>query len=277
MRAAGYRTGMFGHYIPHAGTIGMNKPAAWDEWYALVSGGNYEYTLNVNGQWLEYGPRGRDHFTDRLAAEAMRFMAVNRDNPFFLVYAPLAPDDPGRPPARHANLFPEYEPPRPPNFREPDVSRKPHWVRFAKADAAPVAGSDAQQLEQWRSLQAVDEAVQEISETVDRLGLTDNTMVLFMSDNGLQRGEHWWGSKFTSYEEAIRVPMIMRYPQRFPLPRVEGSIVLNIDVAPTIAEAAGADATAVDGESLFGSARGTGCSTRSLLDRELHALLRQAE
>ena len=125
-------------------------------------------------------------------------MRQNRDSPFLLVVAPLAPHDPAVPAPRHAASFPDFEPPRPPNWREPDVSKKPAWIRFAQASAPVTPQTDALQKPQMQSLLAIDEAVAKLSDTLDEHGLTDRTLLIYLSDNGLHRDEHWWGSKFTS-------------------------------------------------------------------------------
>ena len=254
MKAAGYTTGLFGKYLNGAHVLGEYKPAAWDEWQIFVDGGgNYlDYTLNVDGRWVLQGSDESDYSTDRLAAETARFIRAHRDEPFFVMYAPLAPHEPLTPASRHLGAAAGLSPWRPPSFREPDVLLKPNWVRFMKANDLPTVGAvDRLRQGQVELLLAVDDAVAMLSATLDRLGLTDNTVVLYLSDNGLHWGEHWWASKFSSYEEAIRIPFIMRYPRRYPLPRTSDALVLNIDVAPTLTELAGATRPPVNGRSVL--------------------------
>ena len=100
--------------------------------------------------------------------------------------------------------------------------------------------------ENWRqeleSLQAVDEAVARVVGTLERTGELDNTLIVFTSDNGYMHGEHRaQGEKVLLYEESIRVPLVMRGPG---IPRnwADPRPVANIDVVPTIVDAAGATA-----------------------------------
>src|SRR5437773_8908388 len=84
------------------------------------------------------------------------------------------------------------------------------------------------------------------------IGQSDNTLVIFTSDNGYSWGSHRWKPKQCPYEECIRVPMIMRYPDLVVgAPRTDDRIVLNIDFAPTIADLAGVvPDTLINGTSL---------------------------
>jgi N-acetylglucosamine-6-sulfatase len=261
LRNAGYRTALFGKYSNNVYVLGDYKPAAWDEWQVFTGDGdNYRgYELNLNGQIVQIGTSESDYSTDRMARETMRFMRDHADEPFFVMYAPYAPHAPDTPAQRHAGTFAGLPPARPPNFRPADVSLKPNWVKFSKffadPDPSPVDETRRHYLE---TLLAVDEAVGDISETLDQLGLTDNTLVIFLSDNGHHFGEQWWNAKFTSYEESIRVPFALRYPLRYPLPQIRDDLALNIDVAPTIAAATGVAAPPVNGQSLFGFLDGTG-------------------
>ena len=101
------------------------------------------------------------------------------------------------------------------------------------------------------TLLAVDEAVGNISTTLDQLGLTDNTLLIFLSDNGNHFGEQWWDGKFTSHEESVRIPLMLRYPRLYPVALSSGDLVANIDIAPTIAAATGLTPPPMNGVSLF--------------------------
>lgn len=260
LRGAGYRTALFGKYLNNVATLGAYKPAAWDEWQVFTGDGdNYRgYGLNSNGQIVQVGTAENDYSTDRMARETQRFLRDHADEPFFVLYSPYAPHAPYMAAQRHVGRFAALPPSRPPNFRPADVSLKPAWVQYMKGITSPDATALDQSLRSHlETLLAVDEAVGAISRTLDQLGLTDNTLVLFLSDNGLHFGEQWWGSKFTSYEESVRIPFALRYPARYPLPQDRDEIVLNVDVAPTIAAAAGVTPPAVNGMDLFALLDGT--------------------
>ncbi|MBZ4189896.1 sulfatase [Niabella sp. 3A5MI-3] len=82
-----------------------------------------------------------------------------------------------------------------------------------------------------------------ISKTLDYLdekGLSKNTLVIYMSDQGFYMGEHGWFDKRFMYEESFRTPMVMRFPGVLRPGRVISDYVMNIDLAPTFIEMAGA-------------------------------------
>ena len=108
-------------------------------------------------------------------------------------------------------------------------------------------------------------AVADVAALLDKLGLTDRTLVLYLSDNGLHLGEHWWGTKFDSYEEGIRVPLLLRYPVRYAIARSDMSMASNVDVAATIVDATGANAPALDGTSLMRTLDGVEAPRADLL------------
>jgi arylsulfatase A-like enzyme len=86
---------------------------------------------------------------------------------------------------------------------------------------------------------------------LERLGKLNNTVIIYISDNGFFWGEHRLQEKDRVYEPAIRVPFALRYPKLVPKGRVESRLVANIDIAPTIYDLAGLPIPVdVDGNSL---------------------------
>jgi len=79
-------------------------------------------------------------------------------------------------------------------------------------------------------------------ETLENEGLAEDTLVIFMGDNGFLFGEHGLIDKRCMYEPSIRVPMVVHCPSLTGNRHSLGQLVLNIDIAPTILEAAGAEA-----------------------------------
>jgi arylsulfatase A-like enzyme len=77
---------------------------------------------------------------------------------------------------------------------------------------------------------------------LDDLGVANDTMVIFTSDNGFYNGEHMLGDKRSAYDESLRIPFVVRYPKMLPKGKVRDEMVLNIDVAPTYLELAGVPA-----------------------------------
>ena len=133
------------------------------------------------------------------------------------------------------------------------MSDKPQVVADRRRlNAATEAGIEENWRQELESLQAVDDAVARVVGTLERSGELANTLIVFTSDNGYMHGEHRAkAEKVLLYEESIRVPLIMRgpgIPRAFRDPRP----VANIDIAPTILDAADAEAQRVmDGRSLL--------------------------
>lgn len=261
LQAAGYRTGIFGKYqLGPAWLI----PPGWDHWCVFSSYGLYDYGLVENGVQSSYGSAETDYSTDVLRDKALAFLedAAARGGPFFLVYTPIAPHAPVVPAARHQTVFAGLAPFRPPNLNEADVSDKP--THLAK-NLVSLTDIDAVRLGQLRMLQSVDEAVAALMQRLRELGLERDTLVVYYGDNGLFWGEHRLSGKEMPYEEAIRVPMLVRYPRLAPLPRSDGRlVVLNLDLPRTLAELAGATpGPHQDGRSLVSVLDGTAAGWRA--------------
>ena len=97
-------------------------------------------------------------------------------------------------------------------------------------------------------LAQTDDYVGELLDTIDELGLTENTIVIFTSDNGREGVPRSWGftgpwrgSMFSPYEGSLRVPFLIRWPGRIPPGQVSNDIVHQVDLLPTIAGIIGAE------------------------------------
>jgi arylsulfatase A-like enzyme len=86
---------------------------------------------------------------------------------------------------------------------------------------------------------AVDESVGRVLEVLDRTGLAADTLVVYTSDQGFFLGEHGWFDKRFMYDEALRMPLVMRFPGRIKAGSVAGEMTSNLDFAPTFLDAAG--------------------------------------
>jgi arylsulfatase A-like enzyme len=85
----------------------------------------------------------------------------------------------------------------------------------------------------------VDENVGKVLDALDRLKLTDDTVVVYASDNGFYLGEHTLADKRSGYDESMRIPLIVRYPKSGLRGATRDDLVLNIDLAPTFLDLAG--------------------------------------
>ena len=262
LQEKGYRTALVGKYMNEYGLQHPEQapvPPGWDEWYASTTIDYFDYVLVENGKVVEYGRDPEDYLTDVLTAKAVSF--VNRSarggKPFFLLLAPRAPHDPATPAPRHEDAFANIGVPKPPSFDEPDVQDKPSYVR----NSPRLNKKDVKRLTQiyrdrLRTLLSVDQMVAELFQALRRRNALEETYVFFTSDHGFLLGEHRRAEKGLPYEEAIRVPLLVRGPgvrQGISQP----GLASNIDLAPTIAELAGATVPDfVDGRSLVPLLRG---------------------
>ena len=263
LQDAGYRTALFGKYLNRYPKEASEShvPPGWDEWTAFASSNEDEvssyysgYALNEDGTTVFYGRQPSEYSTDVLTARATDFVAraATSGDPFFLYIAPYAPHGPSTPASRHTEAFADVQAPRVPSFGEADVDDKPAWVQALPAlNDEQIALLDDRYRRRLRSLLAVDEMVASLIETLDAAGALENTYIVFTSDNGYHLGEHGLPlGKQSPYDESLRVPLIVRGPGVPPGAVVDG-IALNIDLAPTFTELAGASpADFVDGRSL---------------------------
>jgi N-acetylglucosamine-6-sulfatase len=272
LQAAGYRTMHVGRYL-NGYEYSDGVPPGWSDWYGAPHSHAFNYAkwrVNENGSLVSYpdaahpGEYETDYF-GRRASELIEQAAPSAD-PFYLQVwfvaphrgSPRDPDDPTAvgtpsPAPRHRDLFANTPFPRTPNFDEAQIGDKPQDISDRpRLDQPTVAAIEENWRQELESLQAVDEAVARIVDTLARTGELGNTLIVFTSDNGFMHGEHRAkAEKVLLYEESVRVPLVMRGPGIPPDWR-DPRLVANIDVAPTIVDAADATPGRIaDGRSLF--------------------------
>lgn len=215
-----------------------------------------------------------NYSTDILAKHAIEVIrsASKEKVPFFIYFAPKAPHGPFQSPARYqpdpkksvftqeamdrlgtCSLFDWKE--RPPSYLEKDVSDKPTWIRDA-AGSEKEGKLDDVRRGQLASVLATEDAMAEILATLDRTGQRENTILLYLGDNGYSWGEHGYRGKNCAYDVCSRVPFFYLDPRRKVAPgATNDALVADIDIAPTIAGLAGATVPAdqkMDGAPLQG-------------------------
>jgi N-acetylglucosamine-6-sulfatase len=265
LERAGYRTGLFGKYLNGYPIEGRETavPPGWTEWASPVEGHpytEYNYTLNHNGRLEIHGRRPYDYGTDVYRDLALDFVrrSARAGAPFFLYFAPYAPHEPATPAPRHLAAFPGAMAPRTPGYNEVDVNDKPAYVARSPLMSPRVRRAvDDLYRRRIRSLQAVDEAVAAVVDSLAALGILGRTYLVFSSDNGFHLGQHRLAAgKRSPYEEDIRVPLIVRGP--------------GVAAGATIPALAGVPVpTEVDGRSLvpwLSGARPSAWRTAVLLD-----------
>jgi len=254
--AGGYLTGLVGKYLNrYPFERGPYVPQGWDRWWGKQQGGAesvyYDFTLIEQGMPVHYGSGETDYATDVLASKAYRFIReAPAGRPFFLWFAPTAPHPPWVPAPRDEGEYANLVVPSSPSTGEPDVSDKPAWVQaLPPFDAARLAEVREDRRRSYEALRALDDAVRGIVEEVRARGELEETVIVYVSDNGFSFGEHRWVNKSCGYDACLRVPFLVRMPGV--AHRVEPAIVSAVDLAPTIAELAGVEPTVpVDGVSL---------------------------
>jgi len=223
--------------------------------------GGKKYFSPYGNPRLEDGPEG-EHLPDRLAAEAAKFIEANRDRPF-LVYYPFY--DVHTPLMGRGDLVRKYE------EKRARLGLAPQWGREGERDVRLV-----QEHAVYASMvEAMDLAVGRVLGKLDELGLAENTLVLFTSDNGglstsegsptsnlpLRAGKGWM------YEGGIREPLIARWPAKIKPGSVSDVPVCSVDFFPTFLEASGAKAPEglkIDGASLIPVLTGGSLPERAL-------------
>lgn len=256
---AGYQTALVGKFM-NGWNGSQPVPAGWDQFNPLT-GREYQpygYTAFRHGRPRRYPDvHTSDYVADTTVNYVERFS--RNPEPFFIWSSQVSPHlmkqggewTPPVPPARHADLFPDAQAPSvsAPSFNEPDRSDKPTHVQQRSE-------LSADRMHEWfrariRSLQAVDEGVVSLIGALRRTGRLSNTIIAFTSDNGYLLGEHALTMKNLPYEEALRVPLLVRGPG-FPAGRNESGASAMIDLAPTFVGAAGATpGRKMDGQSLL--------------------------
>lgn len=261
LQDSGYKTVLMGKFLngyplPKDPT---HVPKGWTEWYSPAKGnayGCYDYTMNENGKLIAYGKDPDDYMNDVLSSKATDFIErmTKGGDPFFAYIAPYSPHGPATPAKRHEKLFPDIKAPRTPNFNEADISDKPtKYKGRKKLTEKEIAGLDREYGLRVRSMQSVDDLVENVVKALEKSGQLDNTYLVFIGDNGFHLGQHRLpGGKGTAYEEDILVPCYIRGPGIKAGSTVSDYLTGNVDLASTFADMADVSVPDfVDGRSLL--------------------------
>jgi arylsulfatase A-like enzyme len=255
LQAAGYETAYIGKY--HMGEENDEKRPGFDYFVTHKGQGKYFDTeFNVDGQ-RRVVPGYYTHVVTQMAVD---WLNRPRDRPWMLMLGHKAPHSFYIPEPKYAHAFDDVE------IRYPEsafkLDDKPAWIkqrlytwhgiygplfewRKTFPDDRPEAVKDfaAMTRAYWGTILSVDDSVGRLRSTLERLGQLDDTVIVFMGDNGLLNGEDGMVDKRTMHEPSIRIPLVVRYPgltsPRRPK-RIE-SMVLTVDVAPSLLDLCGVD------------------------------------
>ncbi len=263
----GYETGYFGKW--HMGDHSDNPKPGFDHWVSFKGQGvYYNPTLNINGERITY--EDSTYTTDLLTELAVDWVNEQSDEkPFFLYLSHKAVHADFKPAQRHFGEYEDEELIYPPSYNTPNYdipalptsqytgtpleaeeyygdNRMPDWVKNQReswhgVDYMYHGRMDFEEFfkRYTETLLAVDESIASVMEALEQKGILDETLIIYMGDNGFSFGEHGLIDKRHFYEESAKVPFLVRYPEVLEGGQVITEMVQNIDVAPTFMEIAG--------------------------------------
>ncbi len=246
---AGYHTALFGKYL---NSWWLDRPPShWDE-FAYFKNSNA--TTYAGGDWNIDGTIGNTgSYATRYIADRAIGVIQNQPDPWFLYLSTPNAHGPFSAEPQYASAaVPAFD--GNPAVRETDLRDKPPYVQSSTFSAA---AGERQRRAQLRTLMSVDDMVERVFSSLQAAGELDNTIALFVSDNGYLWGEHHRCCKSTPYKQSVNVHLFARWPGHFTAGAVNHRLVGNIDIAPTVLQAAGVEATnaPIDGRSLLSGNR----------------------
>ena len=228
LKSAGYETAHIGKiHMAHFSGKKHIRPG-FDYWFSFKGQGKY-FNPEVNDNGDEYQIKG--YMTDILTEKAVNWLKNirNKKKPFSLNIWHKAVHQPHLPAERHEKLFSGEELPVPPHDTHKETFfGKPEWQRkrtfgFDWKNNLPIPHelpevqwpiNYERNMQLLRSLIAVDESLGVVLKTLEEIGELENTVIIYSSDNGYFMGEHTFLDKRLAYENSMRVPMLIRYPEK---------------------------------------------------------------
>ena len=270
LQKAGYETAYVGKW--HMGNDDSARPG-FNHWVSMKGQGtSFDPVLNIDGKRTKQS----GHTTDVLNEKAAAFVRRKRNKPFclYIAHKALHPEliqyddgsisDPSaakfRPAKRHETLYANEAIPRRLNVVD-SLEGKPALQRKI-ANLPPLSRAtgtgDETVRDRLRMLAAVDEGVGMLFDALEKQGELEDTAIVFLSDHGYWYGEHGLSvERRLAYDEAIRIPLLVRYPRSIKVGSIADDLALSIDLAPTLLELANARVESrIDGQSLVSILRG---------------------
>ncbi|MEZ5395313.1 MAG: sulfatase [Bryobacterales bacterium] len=257
LQSAGYQTAMIGKW--HL----KSDPTGFDYWNILPGQGAY-----YDPKFIEMGEekQHQGYVTDLITDFAIDWIDKrDPEKPFLLLYHHKAPHGQWQPAERHKDLWADEELPHPATFDDdlsgraeavqrnnsrlnPELLKR--WGGWQRLGKQPIPeGLSEDETNDWiyqqyvkdylRVMVAVDENVGRFLDYLDEARLSENTLIIYTSDNGMFMGDHFLFDKRLMYEEPMRVPLAVRYPAGIKAGTDIDSFALNVDYAPTMLDYAG--------------------------------------
>lgn len=251
LQKAGYQTAFFGKWHMGEDAAADNPRPGFNHWESFKGQGvYYNPTLNIDGKHVTY--KDSTYITDLLTEHAVGWLKErDKSKPFFLYLSHKAVHMPMAPAKRHKGIYNNMKYILPPTYYQTssDEYKKLDWPEWVKQQRYSWHGVDylyhthqpVEDLVQTycETLMGVDESVGSVMEYLKSEGLDQNTLVIYMGDNGFSMGEHGLIDKRHFYEESVKVPFLAYCPELFSGGQTITKMVQNIDVAPTILSVAG--------------------------------------
>lgn len=265
LQEAGYKTAFVGKW--HMGHENDEPRKGFDHWVSFVGQGVYtDPELNINGEREQFN----GYITDILADQALSWLyRQDRDEPFFLYLSFKSVHYPFQPAPRNLGRYEDEPIDYPTTFgnTERNYEFQSNWMRERRYgihgidhmetghfDHDPVPSFEGLYRRYCETVFGLDENIGRVVDYLDMAGLSENTIVLYMGDNGFELGEHGFYDKRDAFEESIRVPMVAYAPGMIQPDTTVEQMVQNIDIAPTLLNVAGIkppQEPAMDGQSFL--------------------------
>lgn len=256
LRDNGYQTALFGKW--HLGHKSGSEPDMFERWRVLPGQGHYHNPVFVDSE------NGIDevggYVTELITDDCIDWLSHKKgDKPFALFCHHKAPHRHWEPDAKHFSMYDDIEIPYPETFLD-DLSGRADVIQAVKMrmlDLDPVMDLKAKVPEglgldeeiKWRYqryikdylrvVASIDDNVGRLLDYLEEEGLTDNTIIVYTSDQGFFLGDHGWFDKRLMYEESLSMPLLISYPKAISANSVCDDIVVNVDFGPTLLEFCG--------------------------------------
>ena len=284
LQEAGYTTGFVGKW--HMGHDHDEPRKGFNHWVSFKGQGTYfDPELNLNGSRKSF----KGYTTDILADQALEWLKTRTDEDPFLLYLSFkAVHYPFQPAPRHHGRYEDKAIDYPMTMAntESNYQTQSNWIRERRygihgidhmetgpLDKDPVPSFDDLYHRYCETVHGLDENIGRVLDYLDSSKLMENTIVVYLGDNGFALGEHGFYDKRDAFEESIRIPMLAMAPGLIEPGSKIDAMMLNMDLAPTLLEAANINiqkSMQLDGQSALPWLRGETIPWRDHILYEYH-------